>query len=48
MVWIGWAMTQIRLLGLWVGDSGSKGMGQGEEASLSSLQRASDEIQASV
>lgn len=33
MAWIGWAMTQVRFLGLRVGDSGAKGMGQGEEAS---------------
>lgn len=41
-------MTQVRLLGLGVGGGGTKGMGQGEEASLSSLQRASDNIQAPV
>lgn len=46
MAWIGWAVTQMRLLGLGYGVSGAKSVGQGEEASLSSLQRAGDKIQA--
>lgn len=35
----------MRFLWLGVGVNGAKGMGQGREASLSSLQRAKDKIQ---